>query len=83
MKGNRVMGIRGFVLHQVNQTKKLTNILVQCWHNSYQQQIRLQITEELLKEANKKYELLVNNIDDVRATCMHEYQCPVRKLKLK
>ena len=83
MSGDRVMGIQRFVLHQVKQVKGLIKRLIQCWHNSYQLQAKLDLTEERLNEAQKKYELLVNNLDEIRATCPHEYQCPVRKLKLR
>ncbi len=83
MSRDRVMGIRGFILHQVKQIKELTERLIQCWHNSYQQQEKLKITEERLLEAQKKYDLLVNNLDDIRATCSYEHQCPVRKLRLR
>jgi len=83
MSIDRVMGMKEFILHQVKQIKELTNKLIHCWHNSYQQQEKLKITEERLKEAQKKYELLVCNIDDVRATCPYEHQCPVKKIKLR
>jgi len=82
MSRDRLMGIRGFIFHLVKQIKELTNKLVQCWHNSRQLQEKLNLTEERLNEAQKKYELLVNNIGDVQATCPCIDQCPVKELKL-
>jgi uncharacterized coiled-coil protein SlyX len=82
MSRDRVMGIRGFVFHQVKQIKELTNRLVQCWHNSYQLQAKLNLTEERLREAQKKYDNLVDNIGDVQATCPCIDQCPVKDLEL-
>jgi uncharacterized coiled-coil protein SlyX len=82
MSRDRVMGIRRFVFHQVKQIKELTNRLVQCWHNSYQLQSKLNLTEERLKEAQKKYDNLVDNIGDVQAICPCIDQCPVKDLEL-
>ena len=82
MSGDRVMGIREFVLHLIKQLKGLTNKLVHCWHNSYQLQSKLNLTEERLKEAQKKYDTLVDNIGDVQANCPCLDQCPVKNLEL-
>lgn len=83
MGKERNMQLRDFVLHQVVQLRELFQRLIRCLHHSYQQDEKLKLTEERLEEAKKKYELLTENLDHIRATCPHEYQCPVRKLKLK
>ena len=82
MNREHKIGPHTFILHQVKQIKELTIKLILSLHNSYQLQEKLKLTEELTSEKQKKYELLVNNIDDFRATCPYEFQCPVRKLKL-
>lgn len=82
MRGDRVMGIQGFVLHLVKKIKELTNRQVQCWHNSYQLQSKLNLTEMRLLEAQKKYDNLVDNIGDVYATCPCTVSCPVKGLGL-
>ena len=82
MSRDRLMGTRGFVLHQFNQVKRLTLRLIKCWHNSYELQSQLAIVEMRLIEAQKKYETLVNNLDGVRATCPCIDQCPINHLEL-
>ena len=82
MSRDRVMGIRGFVLHLFYQIKRLTTRLIKCWHNSYELQSRLTLTEKRLDEAQKRYDTLVNNLDAVRATCPYVNQCPVKHLEL-
>jgi hypothetical protein len=74
------MGIRGFITYQVKQIKILTIKLVKCWHSSHELQSKLRLAEERLIEAQKKNELLINNLDNVRATCPYEDQCPVKDL---
>jgi hypothetical protein len=83
MRGDRNMGLREFIFYQVNQSKELMKRLIRCWHKNYDQQEILELTEKRRLEAQKKYDLLVNKIDDVRDTCPYKHQCPVRKLKLK
>jgi len=82
MSRDSVMGIRGFVLHMFDQVKRLTKRLIKCWHNSYELQSKLTLTEKRLDEAQKKYDTLVNNLDGIRATCPYVNQCPVKHLEL-
>lgn len=82
MSKDRVMGTRGFVLHQFNQVRRLTLRLIKCWHNSYELQSKLTICEKRLIESQKKYDLLVNNLDVVRSNCPCIDQCPINQLEL-
>lgn len=82
MSGIQDKGGKAFILRQIKQLQILSDRLVNCKHNSYIRQEKLKIMEELLTENQKKYDLLVMSIEEIRANCPHEYQCPVKILKL-
>ena len=83
MNGDQKTGLHAFILNQVKQIQRLTVNIIHCWHDSYQLREKLKIMELRTIELQHRYDLLINNIDNVRATCPCEDQCPVGKLKLK
>ncbi len=83
MNGDHKTGLHKFILNQVKQIQKLTVKMIHCWHDSYQLQEKLRLMELRTNEVQQRYELLINNLDDVRSSCPCTNQCPVGKLKLK